>query len=377
MVRAYGGELVTRGHLSSVQRRALAAIEDCRTPALGGHVEACDHCGMSRAVYHSCRNRHCPKCQALAKERWVEARCARLLPVPYFHVVFTLPHELNDLARAHPRVVLGLLFRCAWATLREFGRDPRHLGGELGATAVLHTWSQTLAHHVHLHWLVTAGAAADEGARWIPSRRGFLFPVRALSRVFRGKFLAELDHACKAGRLPAEALTHRLRRDLRRHEWVVYCKPPFAGPEHLVRYLGRYTHRIAISNDRIVTLAEGIVGFTWRDRAHGDRKRVMRLPAVEFLRRYLVHVLPDGFQRIRHYGLHANRHDATTLQRCRALLGATPAAPIAAETPQEAMLRLVGIDIQRCPACGEGRLHVTQKLMPSRAAPCPPTHDTS
>ena len=377
IVRAHGDALATRVHLSSVQRRAIGAIAACRTSALGGHVEACDHCGASRSVHHSCRNRHCPKCQALAKERWVEARCARLLPVPYFHVVFTLPHELNDLARRHPRVVLGLLFRCAWASLCEFGEDPRHLGGELGATAVLHTWSQTLVHHVHLHCLVTAGAAADGGARWIPARRGFLFPVRALSRVFRGKFLAELDHATKTERLPADALTPRLRRDLRRHEWVVFCKPPFAGPEHLVRYLGRYTHRIAISNDRIVSLDDGIVGFTWRDRARGDGKRVMRLPAIEFLRRYLVHVLPDGFQRIRHYGLHANRKDATALERCRALLGAVPPAPIKAESAQAAVLRLTGIDIQRCPACGDGRLYVIRQLMPLRPGSPPPIHDTS
>lgn len=340
-------------------------------------METCDHCGVSRAVYHSCRNRHCPKCQALAKERWVEARCAQLLPVPYFHVVFTLPHGLNDLARSHPRVVLGLLFRCAWATLSEFGEDPRHLGGTLGATAVLHTWSQTLVHHVHLHCLVTAGAWDDAGTRWIPARRGFLFPVRALSRVFRGKFLEEIDDACKAGRLPPQSLTRRLRRDLRRHDWVVYCKPPFAGPEHLVQYLGRYTHRIAISNDRIVSLEDGVVGFTWRDRAHGDRKCTMRLPAAEFLRRYLLHVLPDGFQRIRHYGLHANRKDATTVERCRASLGAPPPMPVAAETAQEAVLRLMGIDLGRCPACGDGRLHVIQQLKPSRARPCLPAHDTS
>ena len=376
-MRAHGGELVERMRLSSVQRRAMTAIEDCRTPALGGHVEACDHCGVSRAVYHSCRNRHCPKCQALAKERWVEARCAQLLPVPYFHVVFTLPHELNDLARGHQRVVLGLLFRCAWATLREFAGDPRHLGGELGATAVLHTWSQTLVHHVHLHCLVTAGAAADGGARWIPARHGFLFPVRALSRVFRGKFLAELDDDSKAGRLPSGAVTGRLRRALRRHDWVVYCKPPFAGPDHLVRYLGRYTHRIAISNNRLVSFEQGVVGFTWRDRAHGDRQHVMHLPAVEFLRRYVTHVLPDGFQRIRHYGLHANRKDAAALERCRALFGPAPPAPSPPETVPDMVLRLTGVDVLRCPACGERSLKVIQHLPPSRARPAPRPHDTS
>lgn len=377
VVRQHGAELLQEQSLSSVQRRALAAIEDCRTAALGGHVETCDHCGASRTVYHSCRNRHCPKCQVLAKERWVEARCARLLPVEYFHVVFTLPHELNELARGHPRLLLDLLFHSAWATLQELAEDPRHLGAELGVTAVLHTWSQTLAHHVHLHCLVTAGGLATAGDRWVNLRHGFLFPVRALSRVFRGKVLAALWQAREEGHLAAHELSHRLRRRLTRHDWVVYCKPPFSGPEHLVKYLGRYTHRIAISNDRILALDDGAVTFSWCDRTQGDRQRVMTLDAVEFLRRFVLHVLPNGFQRIRHYGLHANRCDAVRLARCRAFLGARPPAPVATETTAEAVLRLTSFDLLRCPACGEGRFQVTLRLQPSPVSLTPPTFDTS
>lgn len=366
VVRQHGAELLQRQPLTPVQRRALRAIEQCRTTALGGHVETCDRCGASRTVYHSCRNRHCPKCQVLAKERWVEARCARLLPVEYFHVVFTMPHELNDVARIHPRLLLDALFRSAWSTLRELAEDPRHLGAELGVTAVLHTWSQTLAHHVHLHCLVTAGGLAPAGDRWVAARHGFLFPVRVLSRVFRGKVLAALWHARGQGKLAADELPHRLRRRLTRHDWVVYCKPPFAGPEHLVNYLGRYTHRIAISNDRILGFKDGVVSFSWRDRLRGDRHRVLELPAVEFLRRFVLHVLPTGLQRIRHYGLHANRRDPARLDRSRALLGARPPAPLPAESTTEAVLRLTGLDISLCPSCGVGRLHVTTRL---KAAP--------
>lgn len=377
VVRRHAADLVGRQPLSTPQRRALAAIANCRTAALGGHVETCDHCGASRTVHRSCRNRHCPKCQVLAKERWVEARCARLLPVEYFHVVFTLPHELNEVARTHPRLLLNVLFRSASATLQELAEDPRHLGAELGITAVLHTWSQTLAHHVHLHCLVTAGGLTPQGDRWVSARHGFLFPVRVLSRLFRGKVLAALWLAVEAGEIAAHELPHRLRRRLTRHDWVVYCKPPFASPEHLLKYLGRYTHRIAISNERILALEDGTVTFAWRDRTQGDRRRTMTLPAAEFLRRFLLHVLPDGFQRIRHYGLHANRRAAARLERCREALGAHAPPPVAAETTAEAALRLTGVDLLRCPTCGERRLRVTARLLAPPAGHGPPAFDTS
>ena len=378
VVVEHRAELERRHGLTSTQHRALSAIAACRTPALGGHVERCRACGASRVVYRSCRSRRCPKCQTLAKERWVQERCADLLPVPYFHVVFTLPHQLNGLLRRHARLLLGALFRCASQTLREFAHDPRHLGAELGVSAVLHTWSQTLSHHVHLHCLVTAGGLALDGSRWIHSRNGFLFPVRALSRVFRGKYLAALDEASRRGEIPAGALRGALRRQLRRRDWVVYCKPPFAGPEHLLAYLGRYTHRIAISNDRLVRFSDGNVAFSWRDRARGDVRRTMTLPAVEFLRRFVTHVLPDGFQRIRHYGLHANRRRRAERARCLALLpvaASRPSHPAAApvrERTAETVLRVTGLDISRCPSCGERAMRCERRLAPTRSQRGPP-----
>jgi hypothetical protein len=376
IVRAHG-EALRRAHpLAAVQRRALRAIETCRTSALGGHLERCDHCGATRAVYHSCRNRHCPQCQSLAQTRWVEARRTELLPIPYFHVVFTLPHTLNSLAQRRPRLIYGLLFRCAAQTLQAFGRDPKHLGGELGITAVLHTWGQNLAQHVHLHCVVTGGALAADGRRWIPARKGFLFPVRALSKVFRGKSLAALQQASACGQLPADVSANALLRTLRGTPWVVYAKPPFGGPAQVLAYLGRYTHRIAISNPRLLALREGHVHFRWRDYANGNRTRVMALPAEAFLRRFLLHVLPSGFQRIRHFGLLANRPRAQALARCRTLLHQpTPPAPIPRETPLALLQRLTGIDLTQCPACQEGTLRIVRELAPG--APAPEIPDTS
>lgn len=370
IVQAYGETLRHRHRLAAVQRRSLRAIETCRTPALGGHLERCDRCGATRAVYHSCRNRHCPQCQSLAQTRWVEARQADLLPIPYFHVVFTLPHALNALAQSSPRLVYTLLFRCAAATLQTFARDPRHLGGELGIIAVLHTWGQNLDQHVHLHCVVTGGALARDGSRWIAARKRFLFPVRALSKVFRGKYLAELQAAASRGQLPTHIAEKPLLRRLRGTPWVVYAKPPFGGPEQVLAYLGRYTHRIAISNDRILALHEGHVYFRWRDYADKNRSKVMVLPAEEFLRRFLLHVLPAGFQRIRHFGLLANRRRALALARCRELLH-TPAPPSAPprETAAETNRRLTGRDVLQCPACGEGTLRVLAPLAPGALAP--------
>jgi hypothetical protein len=375
-VRAHGAGLEPTHRLAPVQRRALRAIEACRTPALGGHLERCDRCGATRAVYHSCRNRHCPKCQTLAQTRWVEARRAELLPIPYFHVVFTLPHALNALAQARPRLVYALLFQCAADTLQSFACDPRHLGGELGLTAVLHTWGQNLSQHVHLHCVVTGGALASDGSRWIPARQGFLFPVRALSKVFRGKYLAALRDASARGRLPPEVSGNDLLRTLRGTPWVVYAKPPFGGPEHVLQYLGRYTHRIAIGNDRILALRDGVVRFRWRDYADANRSKAMALPAEEFLRRFLLHVVPAGFQRIRHFGLLANRRRSQALARCRELLHASaPLAPPPHETAIETARRLTGLDLLECPLCGEGILRIVASLAPG--APTPEIRDTS
>jgi hypothetical protein len=376
IVRAHGEALRRSQRLAAVQRRALRAIETCRTAALGGHLERCDRCGATRAVYHSCRNRHCPQCQALAQTRWVEARRAELLPIPYFHVVFTLPHALNPIAQSAPRLVYRLLFQCAADTLQTFARDPRHLGGEIGLTAVLHTWGQNLGQHIHLHCVVTGGALASDGSRWIPARRRFLFPVRALSKVFRGKYLAALHDARARGSLPADLDTDKLMRALRGTPWVVYAKPPFGGPAQVLAYLGRYTHRIAISNQRILALHDGQVTFRWRDYADAQRSKLMTLPAEEFLRRFLLHVVPAGFQRIRHFGLLANRRRTPALARCRELLHASaPPAPPPRESTVELVARLSGFDLLRCPVCGQGSLHIIAPLAPG--APAPEIRDTS
>jgi len=388
IVRAHGEHYRHARHLASSQHRVLRAIATCRTAALGGHATTCDHCGAVQITYNSCRNRHCPKCQTLAKERWLQRRTAELLPVEYFHVVFTLPHELNPLAQGNPRVIYNLLFEAALETLKTFGRDPRHLGGQLGVTAILHTWSQTLAQHLHLHCLVTGGALARDGSRWIPAKRGFLFPVRALSQVFRGKYLDGLRRAYDrqqltfAGGVAAladpRAFAVFLTR-LRRHRWVIYSKPPCAGPQQVLEYLGRYTYRVAISNDRLVRLQHGVVRFRWRDRSHRNRVRIMDLLADEFLRRFLLHVLPDRFVRIRYGGLLANRSRSANLDRCRHLLGSHP--PDTEPTPEpvaDLMLRLTGIDIERCPVCHQRRLQVTTILPPLRlSSHQPPAWDTS
>ena len=372
IVRLHGGDVRRAQTLASVQLRALRAIETCRTPALGGHRETCDRCGASRSVYHSCRNRHCPKCQTLAKERWVEARSAELLPVPYFHLVFTLPHQLNRLAQYRPRVIYNLLFEAAATTLQTFGRDPKHLGGEIGITAILHTWGQNLGQHIHLHCLVTGGALATDGAHWIPSHPRYLFPVRALSPVFRAKFLAGLERALDKRLLSrADVDVDNLFSSLREKPWVVYAKRPFAGPESVIAYLGRYTHRIAISNNRIVDLRDGFVRFHWRDYKDANRSKIMTLPAAEFLRRFLLHVLPRGFMRIRHFGLLANRHRKPKLERCRTLLRAAPPPTKPVESVASMVERLTGKDPTLCPFCEQGTMRITDRLAPGLTTTVP------
>jgi hypothetical protein len=377
--RAHGTGYRHTHTLSRAQRRAMSAIETCRTAALGGHRDTCDTCGAVQISYNSCRNRHCPKCQTLAQVRWLAARRADLLPIEYFHVVFTLPHTLNPLAQGNPRVLYALLFRAAADTLTTFGRDPHHLGGDLGGTAILHTWGQNLSQHLHLHCVVTGGALAPDGARWIAAPSGFLFPVRALAMVFRGKYLDGLRRAFATGALrfagslaplAEPAAFARWLDQLRQPDWVVYAKRPFAGPAQVLEYLGRYTHRVALSNDRLLGLDHGIVRFRWKDYADHDRVKVMALDAEEFIRRFLLHVVPHGFVRIRHFGLLANRTRRAMLARCRELLAAPPAP---AAPPRESvpalMLRLTGLDITRCPACHQGQLRRTEILAPT---PDPP-----
>ena len=378
IVRTYGEAYRATHRLSRQQLRVMRAIERCRTPALGSQTAVCDQCGGEVVRYHSCRNRHCPKCQTLAKARWVEARTAELLPVPYFHCVFTLPHALNRVAQGNPQVCYALLFRTAAATLQTFGRDPKWLGGEIGLTMVLHTWSQTLEQHLHVHGIVTGGALDTDQQQWIATkRRDFLFPVRALSKVFRAKYLTGLHEAFTQHRLQFGGTTTSLAEarafaswldQLRAHDWVVYAKPPFAGPRQVVSYLGRYTHRVAISNERLVALKDDQVLFQWRDGRNDHRMKVMALAAQEFLRRFLLHVLPAGFVRIRHYGVLGNRDRSKRLGGCRTVLQlALPALQPAESTPA-LMQRLTGIDIEQCPYCRQGRLRVIATVYGPRDA---------
>ncbi|MDB5348947.1 MAG: transposase [Planctomycetota bacterium] len=381
VVREHGAAFLARydGVLSPQQRRALSDIAACRTATLGGHVEACDRCGHRRIAYNSCRNRHCPKCQAGAAAGWTEERRAELLPVAYLHVVFTLPAALGPIALQNPRAVYGLLFRTAAETLLQIAADPRHLGAEIGFLAVLHTWGQDLQHHPHVHCVVPGGGLAPDGSRWIACRPGFFLPVRVLSRVFRGKFLARLRAAFDRGelafhgRLAALADPGEFQRRLAasaRTGWVVYAKPPFGGPERVLKYLARYTHRVAISNRRLRALEGGKVTFRRKDYARGGRPKTMTLSAIEFLRRFLLHVLPAGFVRIRHYGFLANRVCREKLALCSALLEVEPTSdPVAAPAitePKE--IGDVAAATNVCPCCGEGRMVIVATV---RAIPAP------
>jgi hypothetical protein len=379
VVRAYDEAYRAKYPLSRGERRTLSAITQCRTAALGGHLYECDHCGARHPRYNSCRNRHCPKCQGLDRAEWLEARLEDLLPIPYFHLVFTVPDRLHGLFLANREALYTLLFASAAQTLQELAADPKHLGAEIGFLSVLHTWSQTLTFHPHLHSIVTGGGLALDRRRWIAGRCGFLFPVRVLSRLFRGKFLAGLARLRHMGklRLPREAtelqdpiLWNAWLCELYRKLWVVYAKPPFAGPQQVLTYLARYTHRIAISNARLVALEDDHLLLRYKNRSEDERWRLMRLPALEFLRRFLLHVLPDRFVRLRYYGLLAHRYRRKNLARCRELLGAPAAPPIPApraETWSDRLLRLTGFDVTLCPVCRQGRLLLHETLPPARA----------
>lgn len=350
--------------------KVLRAIEVCRTAALGGHIQQCNECGYQRPSYNSCRNRHCPKCQSLAKARWLEDRKADLLPVGYFHMVFTLPHELNPLVLSNKKALCDLLFKAVSETLLEFGRN--NLGGKIGLIAVLHTWDQTLLDHFHLHCLIPAGALSMDQSRWIPACDNFLFSVRALSKVYRGKMLDLLQQAFDKDRLKfvgrCEGLSQRdhFKRwveKLREKKWVVYAKNPFTSPERVLDYLGRYTHRVAISNNRIISIEEGKVSFQYRDRKTENKQRRMTLLAEEFIRRFLLHVLPDSFVRVRHYGILANRTKKEELGCCRRLLadGGQPPAPVN-KSSKELMEEVAGVDLGVCPECKVGRMVIIREL---------------
>lgn len=369
VIAAFGAAYLAAHPLTVPQAKAWRAIVACRTAALGGHVEVCDGCGAARHRYHSCRNRHCPRCQTRAKEAWLTARRRELLPVPYFHLVFTLPHALNALVAAHPRRLYELLFGAASATLTEFAASERHLGGEAAFTLVLHTWRQDLARHVHVHALVAGGALTAAGA-WVAPKCGFLFPVKALSRVFRGKFVAALAAQRTAGHLSslaAEPAWARLKAALYTHDWVVYAKAPLGGPAQVLDYLARYTHRVAISNERLVALDERDVAFRVRADAATGKKRTVRLAGGEFLARFLLHVLPAGFKRIRHYGLLAPAHKHRKMAAARVALDTPEPQPAVIETVAAFLARIEHADWLTCPHCGRGHFVVTATLPPARA----------
>ncbi|MFH0990981.1 MAG: IS91 family transposase [bacterium] len=389
VIRAYGSEYRKTHKLPVRHLRALHSITSCRTAALGGHVDRCDACGYQRISYNSCRNRHCPKCGSLAKEKWLRARKEELLPVPYFHIVFTLPDDLNALTLINQRVMYAMLFQAAAETLLHLGRDQKHLGAEVGLIAVLHTWGQNLMDHPHVHCIVPGGGLSQDGMRWIASRKNFFIPVHVLSQVFRGKFLEQLKKAYLSQRLMSPRLSVRQIRCIGKASsldcretfqtlldrlyskgWIVYAKQPFGGPEQVLAYLGRYTHRVAISNHRLVEMTEGKVSFQWRDYRDKDKEKIMSVEASEFLRRFLLHILPDGMCKIRYYGLLSNRKRTDRLDKCRTLLDA-PLQDVEPETVtwQELLLELTGIDVLVCPSCHKGKMLNERMLQPNQHAP--------
>jgi hypothetical protein len=389
VVRAHGQDYRCAHTPSVAQERVLNNIVRCRTAALGGHVDVCkESCGFSRISYNSCRDRHCPKCQGRQRAEWVTKRLERILPVPYFHVVFTIPDSLNPLALRNKKVVYGILFKAASKTLTQLGRDPSRLNADLGVTAVLHTWGQNLLLHPHLHCVVTGGGLSRNGTRWVTGHERYLLPVKVMGKLFRGKFLALLEKARDDGELSFKGSTADLadpvawaqfRDGLYKKSWVVYAKPPFGGAEQVFRYLGRYTHRVAISNHRILSIKDGRVHFTVKDYKDGAKKKTMSLSGAEFLRRFLLHVLPKGFVRIRHYGLCASRNVNTKLMTAKRLL--EPDAVAEQDTSQKAdsekqpwwerFLELTGVDVMACPCCGgrlERRLAMTTELVAAEAS---------
>lgn len=362
----YGESYRLNHRLLPNQLKVIRAIETCRTSALGGHVDACDDCNFTRISYNSCRNRHCPKCQTINKERWIEARKDDLLNVGYFHVVFTIPDLINSVAYQNQRIVYNILFKAAAETLSELAADEKYLGAQIGFTAILHTWGQNLMHHPHLHCVVPGGGLNSCG-KWVNSRKKFFIPVKVLSRKFRGKFLyylkqAKLHFYGSTAYLQDPRKFHDWMSSLYQKEWIVYCKPPFKNAGYVVEYLGRYTHRVAISNHRIVKLEDGTVTFKWRDYKDNNKQKEMHVIADEFIRRFLIHVLPSGFTRIRHYGFLSPRNKATKLKLCKKLTNTS-----LNDTPKiklpilEFLKKITGKDFSICPSCGVGHL--------SRASP--------
>jgi hypothetical protein len=363
--------------MSTAQRRVMTAIEVCRTAALGGQIEKCDACGEKRICYRSCRNRHCTKCQSLARAEWIEHRQAELLNCEYYHVVFTVPNQIAAIAYQNKEVVYNILFQATAETLRTIANDPKHLGAEIGFFAVLHSWGSALMHHPHLHCVVPGGGLSPDGARWVPCRPGFFLSVRVLSRLFRRLFLEHMRNAFDSGKLRFFATLENLRDDrefdrylesVSRSKWVVYAKRPFAGPQQVLDYVGRYTHRVAISNSRLLDIEGGQVTFRYKDYRNSNQQRTMTLTAEEFIRRFLLHVLPHGFHRIRYYGFLGNRFRQEKLARCRQLIGmALPQVPAKQSADSDYRDRheeLTGTSLRICPVCHRGHMVVVEQLKP-------------
>lgn len=376
--------------MSTAQRRVMTAIEVCRTAALGGHLERCDQCGHERNSFNSCRDRHCPKCQALARAQWIEDRQSELLDCPYFHVVFTVPEEIAAIAYQNKQLVYGILFQATAETLKTIAADPKHLGADIGFFAVLHSWGQNLVHHPHLHCVVPGGGPSPDGKRWIACKPNFFLPVRVLSRLFRRRFLESLQKAFDSGKLRFSGSLEPLRKPsafarqmarAKSSQWVVYAKPPFAGPQQVLDYVGRYTHRVAISNNRLVDIENDQVQFQWKDYRDRSQVKTMSLSAGEFIRRFLIHVLPEGFQRIRYYGFLGNRHRQQKLALCRRLLGMpnpeqqTGASP-PAKDHRDRYEELTGCSLHQCPQCQQGQMLIVE-LLPRSVCRVPETVNSS
>lgn len=367
--RMHGDEYCKTHDLTPEQHKVMNAIKNCRTSVLGGHIEQCDHCAALHCSYNSCRNRHCPKCESFKAAKWLEDRQAELLPVPYFHVVFTVPHALNNLVLYNKKLLYNLLFEVVWETLKTLGENKNRLGGLVGMLAILHTWGQTLSQHNHLHCIVPGGALSQSG-KW-KSAKKYLFPVKVLSKLFRGTYVSKLRQAHELGQLilPTQLTETLLAKDfdellnqLMEVDWVVYAKPPFAGPEKLLNYLGRYTHKIAISNYRIISVDEEAVTFKWRDYSDNNQEKVMRLKPEEFIRRFLSHVLPNGFMRIRSFGFLANASKAKKVKQIQTQFNYKPRKTEEKRDTASLMLELTGNDITLCPYCQQGKLKRIQKI---------------
>lgn len=376
--REYGKSYREEVKLPAYMSKAMSAISKCRTSALGGHTQECDECGNIDISYNSCRNRHCPKCQASARDKWVEKMKRNLLPIGYFHVVLTLPHELNDIVLRNKKIMYGILFKAGSETLLELGRDKRHLGAQIGFIALLHTWGQNLMAHNHLHCIVPGGGLSIDGEKWVETKRqDFFIHVSVVSDLFKKKFMYYLLKAYKENKLKFigsieklkdEKEFRKLKRELYEKRWNVYCKPPFGGPEHVLEYIGRYTHRVAISNSRIIKVANGAVTFKWRDYSDQNKNKVMTVNAHEFIRRFLLHILPDRFVKIRHYGILGNKNVGTKLEKCKKLLSSRNKKVNAVKKVD--LIKDMNFESEYiCPCCGIGIMRKRQVVLPDKIGP--------